>query len=81
MVSARQAEPGLGVEMGAADSSATGSPRRDVTAAGGTHEGGVPPPPRDNELRRRLRDIDVDGTTPRQALELLAALKMLAEES
>jgi DNA mismatch repair protein MutS len=29
---------------------------------------------------RRLRDIDVDEITPRQALELLAELKRLAEE-
>jgi len=33
----------------------------------------------DNEIARRLRDIDVDETTPRQALELLAELKKLAE--
>jgi len=31
-------------------------------------------------IARRLRDIDVDGITPRQALELLAELKKLAEE-
>ncbi|HEY3162536.1 MAG TPA: DNA mismatch repair protein MutS, partial [Vicinamibacterales bacterium] len=34
----------------------------------------------DNELMKRLREIDVDETTPRQALELLAELKKLAEE-
>jgi len=33
----------------------------------------------DNEITRRLRGIDVDDTTPRQALELLAELKKLAE--
>jgi DNA mismatch repair protein MutS len=33
----------------------------------------------DNEIVKRLREIDVDDTTPRQALELLAALKRLAE--
>jgi DNA mismatch repair protein MutS len=33
----------------------------------------------DNEITKRLRDIDVDDTTPRQALELLAELKKLAE--
>ena len=33
----------------------------------------------DNELVRRLKDLDVDGTTPRRALELLAELKKLAE--
>ena len=38
-------------------------------------------PARDNELRRRLRGIDVDGTTPREALEVLAELKRLVEES
>jgi DNA mismatch repair protein MutS len=32
----------------------------------------------DNEIANRLRDIDVDNTTPRQALELLAELKKLA---
>ena len=31
-------------------------------------------------IARRLRDIDVDEITPRQALELLAELKKLAEE-
>ena len=34
----------------------------------------------DNEIVRRLRDIDVDGTTPRAALELIAELKKMAEE-
>ena len=33
----------------------------------------------DNEIAKRLREIDVDNTTPRQALELLAELKKLAE--
>ena len=33
----------------------------------------------DTEIATRLRDIDVDETTPRQALELLAELKKLAE--
>jgi len=33
----------------------------------------------DNEITKRLRETDVDGTTPRQALELLAELKKLAE--
>jgi DNA mismatch repair protein MutS len=33
----------------------------------------------DNEVTKRLRDIDVDDITPRQALELLAELKKLAE--
>jgi DNA mismatch repair protein MutS len=35
---------------------------------------------RDNELVERLHAIDVDDTTPRQALELLAELKKLAED-
>ena len=35
---------------------------------------------RDNELTKRLRDVDIDETTPRQALELLAELKKLVEE-
>jgi DNA mismatch repair protein MutS len=33
----------------------------------------------DNEIVRRLKDLDVDETTPRRALELLAELKTLAE--
>jgi len=36
-------------------------------------------PPRDDEISRRLRSVDVDDTTPRQALELLVELKKLAE--
>ncbi|MBI4266312.1 MAG: hypothetical protein HY657_18210, partial [Acidobacteria bacterium] len=43
-------------------------PRVDKTAA-----------TRDDELRRRLTAIEVDETTPRQALELLAELKKLAD--
>ena len=34
-----------------------------------------------DELLRRLADLDVDDTTPRQALALLAELKKLAEDS
>jgi DNA mismatch repair protein MutS len=34
----------------------------------------------DTEVVRRLRTLDVDDVTPRQALELLAELKQLAEE-
>ncbi|HKC57295.1 MAG TPA: DNA mismatch repair protein MutS, partial [Vicinamibacterales bacterium] len=33
----------------------------------------------DNEIASRLRTVDIDDTTPRQALELLADLKKLAE--
>jgi hypothetical protein len=33
----------------------------------------------DDALVRRLKAIDVDDTTPRRALELLAELKRLAE--
>ena len=33
----------------------------------------------ENEIAVRLREIDVDNTTPRQALELLAELKKLAD--
>ncbi len=33
----------------------------------------------DNEIVRRLKQLDVDETTPRHALELLAELKTLAE--
>src|SRR5687768_11366582 len=34
----------------------------------------------DNEVMRRLKELDVDETTPRRALELLAELKTLADE-
>jgi DNA mismatch repair protein MutS len=46
---------------------------REHSAAAASAQGG------DNELRRRLRMIDVDDTTPRQALEVLAELKKLAD--
>jgi DNA mismatch repair protein MutS len=36
---------------------------------------------RDDEILQRLRAVDVDDTTPRQALELIAELKKLAEEN
>jgi DNA mismatch repair protein MutS len=47
---------------------------------GGGHDAGAigSPDARDNEVMERLRVIDVDDTTPRQALELLAELKRLA---
>ena len=35
---------------------------------------------RDQEVVRQLRSVDVDGITPRRALELIAELKKLAEE-
>ena len=35
----------------------------------------------DSEITRRLRAIDVDETTPRQALELLAELKKLTNDT
>jgi DNA mismatch repair protein MutS len=35
----------------------------------------------DNEIANRLRAVDIDDTTPRQALELLAELKTLAEDT
>jgi DNA mismatch repair protein MutS len=35
---------------------------------------------RDDELARRLKSLDIDDTTPRHALELLAELKKLAED-
>ncbi len=35
----------------------------------------------DNEIAKRLREVDVDDTTPRQALELLAELKKLADDA
>jgi DNA mismatch repair protein MutS len=47
---------------------------------GGGHDASAigSPDARDNEVMERLRVIDVDDTTPRQALELLAELKRLA---
>jgi DNA mismatch repair protein MutS len=38
------------------------------------------PSPRDDEVSRRLRSVDVDNTTPRQALELIAELQKLIED-
>jgi DNA mismatch repair protein MutS len=35
----------------------------------------------DSEVAKRLREIDIDETTPRQALELLAELKKLADDT
>jgi len=35
----------------------------------------------DNEIANRLRAVDIDDTTPRQALELLAELKKRAEDA
>jgi DNA mismatch repair protein MutS len=35
----------------------------------------------DHEIARRLQALDIDETTPRQALELLAELKKLSEDS
>jgi DNA mismatch repair protein MutS len=37
-------------------------------------------PVQDDAVKSRLKDVDVDGITPRQALELLAELKKLAED-
>jgi DNA mismatch repair protein MutS len=37
--------------------------------------------PRQREIAERLRSIEIDETTPRRALELLADLKKLADES
>jgi DNA mismatch repair protein MutS len=37
--------------------------------------------PREDELRARLQTVDVDETTPRQALELLAELKRMANDA
>jgi DNA mismatch repair protein MutS len=41
----------------------------------------APASPRQHEIAERLKSLDVDETTPRQALELLAELKKLSEES
>ena len=40
-----------------------------------------PAPPRQREVAERLKSIEIDETTPRQALELLAELKKLSDES
>jgi DNA mismatch repair ATPase MutS len=37
--------------------------------------------PRQREIAARLKSIEIDETTPRQALELLADLKKLADET
>jgi len=39
-----------------------------------------PPQPRDDEIRQRLRQLDVDGTTPRDALQFLADLRTLVDD-
>jgi hypothetical protein len=39
------------------------------------------PAPSPDEIRDRLRAVDIDDTTPRQALELLAELKRLSTGS
>jgi DNA mismatch repair protein MutS len=39
------------------------------------------PSPRQREIAERLKSIEIDETTPRRALELLADLKKLADES
>jgi DNA mismatch repair protein MutS len=39
-----------------------------------------PQPTLDDEISRRLKDVNVDETTPRQALEILAELKKLADD-
>ena len=48
----------------------------DSSAAGSPH---VARDARDDEIARRLKDLNVDETTPRRALELLAELKELAD--
>jgi DNA mismatch repair protein MutS len=40
----------------------------------------MPTEGRDDEVTRRLKALDVDNTTPRQALEVLAELKRLADK-
>jgi DNA mismatch repair protein MutS len=37
------------------------------------------PSTRDDEVSRRLKDVDLDDTTPRQAFELLAELKQIVD--
>jgi DNA mismatch repair protein MutS len=69
---------GLSLRMAAADAQV--SAPRPVGTIEADPQAGFPRA-RDNELRRRLREIDVDGTTPREALQVLAELKKLVEES
>jgi DNA mismatch repair protein MutS len=40
----------------------------------------IAPPAGDDEVTRRLKALDIDETTPRRALELLAELKKIAED-
>jgi DNA mismatch repair protein MutS len=62
-------------------SGAAGDPQLDQLALFAT-SGAAPEPPAQNDpVARRLKEVDVDGITPRQALELLAELKKLAEEA
>jgi DNA mismatch repair protein MutS len=55
-------------------SGAAGDPKTDQLGLFAQPGGDV-----DNEITRRLKALDVDETTPRRALELLAELKKLAE--
>ena len=41
---------------------------------------GIPASPHHQEIADRLKSIEIDDTTPRQALELLAELKKLSED-
>jgi hypothetical protein len=40
-----------------------------------------PASPRQREIAERLKSLDIDDTTPRHALEVLADLKKLADET
>jgi DNA mismatch repair protein MutS len=62
-------------------SGTAGDPRTDQLGlfAAPAGERVEPGPVQDDAVKSRLKAIDVDGTTPRQALELLAELKKLAD--
>jgi DNA mismatch repair protein MutS len=45
-----------------------------------TLDAGVHPPIGSDTIKSRLREVDIDDTTPRRALELLAELKQMADE-
>lgn len=62
-------------------SGAAGDPQMDQLALFATPGGAPGPPAQDDPVARRLKEVDVDGITPRQALELLAELKKLSEEA
>jgi DNA mismatch repair protein MutS len=61
-------------------SGTAGDPRSDQPSLFAAPEGKESDVAETDAIARRLRDIDVDDITPRQALEMLAELKKLVEE-